>query len=180
VPVHAFIASIGTSPEPTVLLVLDGLDEVLADLLGSCLQVPMLAKDDVAQLLLVPAVHGILLLILLLGFLGIAGVGVEILLGGLALETHVMAELALPALLAVALLVVDTDDGLGIHAKGDLLHLHGLEQLGRLLGGILCRLLFCGATGLLGLLPFGFCGLAGRRLGLKLGDLFLCLSAFFL
>lgn len=178
--IHALITSIGAGPEPAILLVLDGLNEVLANLLGSRARVPMLAENNIAQLLLIPVVYGIRLLRLLLSSLGITRIGVEILLGSLPLGIQVVTELALPALLAVALLEVDADDRLGVHTEWNLLDLYGLEQLRRLLLSVLCGLLIGRSTSLLGFLPLGICVLAGRRLGLELGDLPLCLRSFFL
>lgn len=118
----------------------------------------MLAENNAAQLLLVPCIHGIDLLLFLLGF---ARVGVQILLGSLALDVHVVAELALAAFFAAALLVEDTQHSLRVHAKGHLLHLDGLEQLGSLLLGLLRGLLLGLEPGLVGgflLLIEGFVG----------------------
>lgn len=151
--IHAFITPIGANPEPTIFLVLDGLDEVLADLVGRRSRVPLLAKDDLAQLLLIPVLHSILLLLFLFAGLRIAGIGVEILLSGLPLDVQIMAELALLPFFAVALLVEDTDDGLGIHTERNLLSLEGLEQLCCLLLRIFFGLLLSGTTGLLRLFP---------------------------
>jgi len=123
--IHALIASIRANPEPAILLVLHRLDKVLADLVGGCTRVTMLAHHDAAQLLLVPLVHGVGLLLILLVLL--TRISVEILFGRLALNVHVVTELASFALFAATLLVEDTQNGLGIDAKGDLLHLNRLE-----------------------------------------------------
>lgn len=132
--VHALVTSIGTNPEPTVLLVLDCLDEVFADLVSRRPWVTLLAHDNLAKLLLVPLVHGIDLLLLLFR---LSRIGVKILLCSLALYIEVVTELALATLLTVALLVEHAKHRLRIHTKGNLLHLDGLEQL----EGILPRLL---------------------------------------
>ncbi len=132
--VHALVTSIGTNPEPTVLLVLNCLNEVFADLVSRRPRVTVLAHDDLAKLLLIPLVHGIALLLLLLR---LSRIGVKILLSRLALYIRVVTELALATLLTVALLVEHAKHGLRIHTEGDLLHLDGLEQL----EGILLRLL---------------------------------------
>lgn len=145
--VHALISPIGASPEPTILLVLDSFDKVLADLFGGRAWVAMLAEDNAAKLLLVPLVHGIGLLLLLLG---LPGVGVQILLGGLALDVQVMTELALAALFATALLVELTQHGLRVHAERHLLSLDGLEQLSGLTLGLLGSFLVGLTLGLLG------------------------------
>ena len=64
--VHALVAAIGTSPEPTILAILDSLDEELAHLVGCRLGVTMLGHDDITQLLLIPISHIILLPLLIL------------------------------------------------------------------------------------------------------------------
>lgn len=125
--VHALITSIRTDPEPAILLVLDSLDEVLANLIGSGSRIALLAKHNLAQLLLIPVLHRICFLLLFLDLLRISGIGVEILLGRLALHTQVVAEFALPALLAVSLLVEETDHRLRIDTERYFLDLHGLE-----------------------------------------------------
>lgn len=164
--VHALVTSIRTSPEPTVLLVLDSLDEVLADLIRSRARVTVLAEDDLAQLLLIPVVNRILLLRLFLGRLHVSGIGVEILLGRLALNTRVVTELALATLLTVTLLVENAKHSLWIHTEGNLLNLHGLEQLQGLLLGLLGGLLLGLSAGLLGFLLLCIGVLVGCRLGL--------------
>lgn len=47
--IHALVASIRTSPEPTVLSVLDGIDEELADFVRGGLGIAMLARDNLPQ-----------------------------------------------------------------------------------------------------------------------------------
>lgn len=44
--VHAFIAAVGTGPEPTVFPVFDGVDEVFADFVGGGFWVAVLAHND--------------------------------------------------------------------------------------------------------------------------------------
>lgn len=89
--VHALVASIRTCPEPTVLLVLDRLDEELAHLVGCCLGVAVLAEHNIPQLLFVPVVHVVLLLALLFLFLLlVSAVGVQAPLFGLALDVQVV------------------------------------------------------------------------------------------
>lgn len=175
--IHALITSIRASPEPAILLVLDCLDKVLADLVGSRPRVTVLAHHDTAQLLLVPLIHGIGLLLILLV---LTRIGVKILLGRLALDIHVVAELALLALLTTTLLVEDTKNGLGIHTEGHLLHLDRLEQLGGFTLGPLGGGLFGLALCLLGFLLLGIerlvrCGHRIQLLNLLLGG-----SSFFL
>lgn len=178
--IHALITPIGAGPEPAILLVLDGLDEVLANFFGSRTWIAVLAENNLAQLLLVPVVDGIGLLGLLLRSLNVTGIGVKILLGSFPLDVHIVTELALLALLAMTLFKVDTENSLGIHAEGDLLDLHGLEQLCRFLLGLLSGLLLARLTGFLGFLSLGVWSLAGGCLALELGDLLLCLRTFFL
>lgn len=57
-------------------------------------------------------------------------IGVQIPLGGLALDVEVVRELALISLCAGTGLVEGAEDGLGVDAEGDLLlDLNGLEQI---------------------------------------------------
>ena len=44
--IHAFIAAIGTRPEPTILSLFDRVDEVFADFVGGCFGVAVLACDN--------------------------------------------------------------------------------------------------------------------------------------
>lgn len=128
--VHAFVTAVRALPEPTVLLILNGIDEVLADLLGGGPRVTMLAENNLAQLLLVPVIHSIILLrLLLLLLLDLSRVGVQILLGSLALQAQVVAELASLTLLTMTLLEEHADNGLRIDTKRYFLRLHRLEQL---------------------------------------------------
>ena len=48
-PIHAFVATVRTRPEPAVLAVLDSCDEVFADFLGGGFGVPVFAEDDLAK-----------------------------------------------------------------------------------------------------------------------------------
>ena len=63
--VHALVTSIWTNPEPSILAILDGLDKVLADLVGGGALVALLAQDDAPQLLLVPVGRRLRLLLVL-------------------------------------------------------------------------------------------------------------------
>lgn len=83
-----------------------------------------------------------------------------------------MAELAFPALLAVALLVKHAHHGLRVDAKRHLLNLHGLEQFEGFFLGLLAGCLFGGATGLFGFFLFLIGVLVVLGLRLELGDLF--------
>ena len=47
--VHAFVAAVRAAPEPAVLAVLDGVDEVFADLVGRGFGVAVFAQDDLAK-----------------------------------------------------------------------------------------------------------------------------------
>lgn len=175
--VHALITSVRASPEPAILLVLHRLDKVLADLVGGRTRVTVLAQHDTAQLLLVPLVHSIRLLLLLLV---LTRIGVEILLGRFALDVHVVTELALPTLVAAALLVEDTQNGLGVDTERHLLHLDRLEQLGSFtlgqLGGSLLGLALLPLCFLLLLIG----GLVGCGHRIHLLDLLFGSSTFFL
>jgi len=44
--VHAFIAAVGTRPEPAVFPVFDGVDKVFADFVGGGFWVAVLAQND--------------------------------------------------------------------------------------------------------------------------------------
>lgn len=177
--VHALVTTVGTSPEPTILLVLDRLDEVLANLVGGGTGVSVLAHDNAAQLLLVPCVHGIGLLCLF-GVLCIARIGVQILLGSLALDVQVVTEFTLATLLTATLLVELTQYGLRVDTKGHLLNLHWLEKVGSFpLRGI-CGILLCLKSGLLGVFALLIGVTAMSSLCLQLLNLFLGGTTFFL
>src|ERR1700730_370181 len=103
--VHAFITTIRASPKPTIFSLLHGFDEIFANFVRRSLLVTLLRKNNSFQLFLVP-VGGCLLPLLLL-FL-ISGVLVKVLLFRFPLDRQVVRKLALPTLLAVALLVVLT------------------------------------------------------------------------
>lgn len=76
--VHALVTAIRTSPEPTILSILDSLDEELAHLVGCRLGVTVLGHDDIAQLFLVPISHIILLpLLILLLLLQLPRIGIQ-------------------------------------------------------------------------------------------------------
>lgn len=66
--VHALVAAVRTRPEPAVLSVLDGVDEVFAYLIRCRFRVAVFAHNHLPQLLLVPVFHAILLLGLLVRF----------------------------------------------------------------------------------------------------------------
>lgn len=178
--VHALITTIRTNPEPTILLVLHSLNKEFADLVGSRPWVSMFAQHDTAQLLLVPLIHSISLLSVLLAFPGITRVGVQILLGRLALNVQVMTELALATLLTTTLFVELAQNSLRVDTKWNFLHLDRLEQLCSLLLSCLGSLLFELTLGLLSgsFLLFGV--LVGCGLRVQLGNLSLGGSSFFL
>lgn len=178
--VHALVTTIGTSPEPSVLLVLHSVDEVLANLFGRRTRVAVLAENHLAEFFFIPIIHSILLLPCFFLLLLVPGIGVQVLLGRLALGVQVMTELALAALFTVALLVENTDNCLGIDTKRNLLDLDGLEQLCGFLLGLLRSLLFRRNTSLLGFLSPCIRSFVGLILDLHLGDLSLGLSTFFL
>ena len=136
-PIHALITTIGTSPEPAIFLILDRLNKVLADLVGRGTGIPLFAQHDLAQFLFIPVVHSILLLRLFLSSLNITRISVQILFSGLPLDIQVMTELALLALLAIALFMEHTEHGLRIHTERNLLRLQWLKQLCGFLLGVL-------------------------------------------
>jgi len=180
--VHALVTSIWTNPEPTVFLVLHSFDKVLAHFVGSCSRVSVLAQDDLPQFLFVPLIHRVILLFILccLRCCSVSAVRVNVLLGGLPLDAQIMAELALVALLAIALLVEHTENGLGVDAERNLLDLHRLEQLRDLLPRLLRRRLLLLTTGLLCLFFLLLGTLVRLCLRLQLGYLFPCNATFFL
>jgi len=131
--VHALVAAVGTGPEPTILAVLDSLDEELAHLVGRRLWVSVLGLDDIAQLLLVPVCHVVLLsLLILLLLLQLSRVGVQTLLLSLDALRQVVTELALSALVTSTLFEELTEHRLGVDTEGNLLDLNGLEEFGGL------------------------------------------------
>lgn len=176
--VHALVAAIRTSPEPTVLAILNSLDKVLAHLIGRRLGVAVLGHDNTAQLLLVPINHIILLpVFILLLLLQLSRISVQTLLLSLDTLTQVMRELALPPLLTSTLFEKLTQHSLGINTKRHFLDLDGLEEFG--------GFAFCGFGG--GLFLFacslfgGFSLLVGGQVGGG-GDLLDCAlggSSFF-
>lgn len=179
-PIHAFIASIRTDPEPAILLIFHSLDKVLADLIGSRPRIPMFTLHNVPQFFLIPIVHGIGLLLLLLRLFRIPRIRVNILFGRLPLDAQIMAELALLPLLTMTLFEEDAENRLGIHAKRHLLHLHRLKQVRRLPFGFFRCLLFCCSTVFFRLSFLFVLIFAVLYLGLQLGDLFFGCSSFFL
>lgn len=176
--VHALVAAIRTSPEPTVLAILNSLDKVLAHLIGRRLGVAVLGKNNTAQLLLIPINHIILLSFLfLLLLLQLSRISVQTLLLSLDTLTQVMRKLALPPLLTSALFEKLTQHSFRVHTKGHFLDLDGLEEFG---GFLLCGFgggLFLFACSLFG----GFAFLVGGQVGGG-SDLFDCAlggSSFF-
>jgi len=181
-PVHAPVAAVRTRPEPAILTDLDGLDEELADFVGGGLRVTVFTHDHLPQLLLVPPGHIIFPLLLLLPFPFATFPRIRVQVPLLAFSSHIqiVAELALLALLAAALLVELAQHGLGVHAEGHFLHLHRLEQLGGFpLGGFGGGFLAL-ARGLFGFFAFLLGGFGVGGLGLDRLDLFLGGAAFFL
>jgi len=85
-----------------------------------------------------------------------------------------MREFAFLPLLAIPLLVELTHHRFGIDAKGHLLHLDGLEELGRLSSRFFCCGLFFLALGFLGFFSLLLGGLGGRGCSLELCYLFFC------
>lgn len=141
--IEALVSTVWTCPEPTVLLVFDGLDKVLAHFVCCGFGVSMLAQDDLSQLGLVPVIHVVLLLALLVFCLFlVSAVGIQTLLLGLALDSQVVTELALLALFAVALFEELTQHCLGIGSEWDLLNLYWLEELSGFFARRLGRRLF--------------------------------------
>lgn len=144
--VHALVATIRTGPEPSVFLILDGLDEVLAHLLCRRTWISVLAEYHTSQLFLVPLIHSIRFLVLFY----ISRICIKIFLGRLPLHSRVMAELALFTLFTEALFEKGTKHGLRIDTKGHLLRLQRLKQLGGLTaslfssGFVFFLLCFCG------------------------------------
>jgi hypothetical protein len=176
--VHALVAAIGTSPEPTILAILDSLDEELAHLVGSRLGISMLGLDNITQLLLIPISHIILFLCLIRLFLfQLSRIGIQTLLFTFDTHTRIMRKLALPSLFTSALFEELTQYSLGIHTKGHFLDLNGFEEFG--------SFAFCGFGGQLFLVAdglfggsFSFVGGEGRG-GLDLFDCALGGTSFF-
>ena len=146
-PIHALLTTVWALPKPTVLSVLDSLEEELANLVGSGLGVTVLAQDDFIELLLVPLVHGIVLLLVVL----VSDVSVEVLLLRFATGVERVAKLALGSLVTSTCLPEGTGDTLGIDTKRHL-GLYDGEQwvIGNHLGGFGSSLLLLGLALLLG------------------------------
>lgn len=123
--VHAFVATVGAYPEPTVFAVLDSCDEELADFVCCCSLVALFGQDDGSELFFVP-IRGSFSLLLLLLFL--ASVCVEVLLLCLALNGQVVCKLAFATLLTVSLLEEDAYNRFRVNTKGNLLNLHRAVQ----------------------------------------------------
>jgi hypothetical protein len=139
--VKTFVSTIWTYPEPTILLVLDGLDKVLAHFVRCRLRISVFALDHIPQLLFVPLSHVVLLLCLFLVLL-VSVVRVQTPLLSLALHIGVVRELAFLALFAIALLEKLTENGFGVNAEWHLLNLDGFEELGDFFAGLLSGRLF--------------------------------------
>lgn len=145
------LGAVGALPEPAVALLLDSVQEVLADDLRLRLRaLALLLAQHLLQLVAVPVGVGLLRL-------RVAAVRVDVLLRGAArVQRQVVAVLALRALVAAARLEEGAQDGLGVLSEGELRitprrrpHLgsgdDGLEQLAELLLLLLLRIahLFC-------------------------------------
>ena len=77
-PIHAFVSSVGTLPEPSVLSVLDRVDKVFAHFVRRRLGITMLRHDYLSQLLFIPVIHIVLLYFFLLFAFSIPCIGVEV------------------------------------------------------------------------------------------------------
>ena len=176
-----------TYPEPAVLSILDRLDEELADLVRRRLRIAVLAQHNRIQLLLIPICHVVLypyillalFLLPILPWLPCLALPIQTLLLRLPFYCQIVTKLALLPLLTIASLEELTQHRLRVDAKRDLLHLHGLEQL----GGLFCRLLCCelvlGDLVFQSLFPLVVGGTAGGLLLFYGVDLFLCCTTFF-
>jgi hypothetical protein len=170
----ALITPVRTDPEPTILAILNSLNEELAHLVRRRLLVALLTHHDRLELLLVPIRARLLLLVLLL--LG-PRIRIQIPLLRFPLHRQVVRELALLPLLAVPLLEEYAHHRLGVHAKGDLLDLRGFGDQGfQLPLGGLGGLLLALAGSLLGGLFLLFGGAARFHLGVESLDLLLGLG----
>lgn len=168
--IHALISSVRTSPEPAVFLILHSLDKVFAHLVRRRLRIAVLARHHFPQLLLVPHIHRILFLHILL----VTRILVKILLFGLPLHIRIVTEFAFPPLFAVSLLKIYAEHSLRVDTEWDLLCLDRLEKLSGFPFGLLGCCLILLTLGLFCFLAFGLGVLIRNRLGLELGDLFLC------
>jgi hypothetical protein len=149
--VHALVSSVRTHPEPAVLLILHRLNEEFAHLICGRLRIPVFTQNHVAQLLLVPIHHLIVLLGLLLRLLlSISGIRVQAPLLCLALDIGVVRELAFAPFIAMALFEELAEYGFRIDAEGHFLHLDWLEKLGDLSLGVFRGFLFLLALQFLG------------------------------
>ena len=127
-------------------------------------------------------IHHIILLPLFLFplLLRIPTILIQIPLLPLSLHRKIMAELAFPALFAIALLVVLTQHRLRIHTERHFLNLHRFEEIGRFTFGLIRGGFFLFALGFFGVFTFLFGGFGRGGLGFYGLDLFLGLGSFFL
>ncbi len=176
-PIHALIATVRTRPEPAILPNLHRLNEEFTHFIRRRLRVPMFTHHHQPQLLLVPPRHIILPLLLLLL---LPRIRIQVPLLALPPHIQIVAELALLALLAAALLVELAQHGFRVDAEGHFLDLHRLEELGGFALGGFGGGFFALAGGLFGFFAFLFGGFGVGGLGLDGLDLFLGGAAFFL
>jgi len=126
----ALITAIGTFPKPSVGLLLNGLQEVLANNFRRGLDTfAMSPLYDLLKLALIPILHSVLISTFYAVVLLISSILIKINLGGLSLHSQVMRELALVALGTGPVLEKVADYSLWVHARWHFLLLHyGLEK----------------------------------------------------
>jgi hypothetical protein len=177
--IHALITTIRTSPEPTIFLILNRLNEIFAHFVGSRLRIPMFTQHHISQLGLIPLVNRILFFAIS-SIIRISRIRVQIPLGRFSLDTQVVTEFALFALVAVSLFVELAYHSLWVNAKGNFLYLDGLEEFCSILFGLFFGGLFGGTTGFFGFFLFLVGVFVGFCLCFELSYLSAGASSFFL
>jgi len=179
--IHALVAPVWARPKPSILRVLNCLDEVLAHLVRRRSLVSLLTQNNLVQLLFVPISHIILLLSFLFRLLiNISAIRIQTPLLRLPLHRKVVRELTLASLFAVALLEELAEHRLGVDTEWHLLHLYGLEEVGDFAFGVLGGLLFPFSLQFLGFFALLVRVLGARGCLLGLLNLFPGGTTFFL
>lgn len=177
--IHALISTIRTRPEPTIFLILNRLNEIFAHFISRRLRITMFTQHHISQFRLIPLINRILFFAISSG-LRISRVRVQIPLRRFSLDTQVVAEFTLFALVAVSLFIELADHSLWVDAKRYLLYLNGLEEFCGVAFGLFFGSLFGGSARLLGFFLFLVGVFVGFGLCFELGYLSAGASSFFL
>lgn len=174
--IHALF-TVRTGPEPAVFTVLNGIDEILANLFSSSPWVTMLRQDNFSQLLLIPSNHIIFLLLILFSLPRIL---VQIPLFLFPPNIQIVTELALLPSITIPSLEELAEYRLGVYAERHFLDLDGFEELGCVSLCLFCGGFFAFLLGLFCVFPLLVGGFGGCCCGFELFDVLLGYGAFFL